>query len=98
MAKSISRLLDAGVYVALVTAAGYGLDAKRYEARIGVLLEYFSEAGLSDEAKGRFFVLGGECHYLLQCGPDSHLVPLDETKWQFGKVSDACTTPLNHIL
>jgi hypothetical protein len=43
-------------------------------------------AQLSDEAKGRFYVLGGECHYLLQCGPDSKLVALDEKVWQKGKI------------
>lgn len=31
-------------------------------------------------------MLGGECHYLLQCGPDSRLVALDEKVWQKGKV------------
>lgn len=47
MAESICRLLEAEVYVALVTAAGYGVDASRYEARIGVLLESFTKNGVS---------------------------------------------------
>mmetsp|Transcript_17575 Transcript_17575/g.52054 ORF Transcript_17575/g.52054 Transcript_17575/m.52054 type:complete len:437 (+) Transcript_17575:115-1425(+) len=86
MGWSICRLLNDGVYVALVTAAGYGLDAVKYEARIALLLQAFTEFGLSAEAKGRFFVLGGECNYLLQCGPNSRLVALEETEWNDGKI------------
>ena len=44
-------------------------------------LRSFTTHGLSSEAKQRFYVLGGECNYLLQCGADSHLTPIDEKTW-----------------
>jgi len=40
LAWAICRLLSNGVSVALVTAAGYGLVASKYEFRIQKLLEY----------------------------------------------------------
>lgn len=30
---------------------------------------------------GRFYVLGGECHYLLQCNANSKLVAIPEREW-----------------
>ncbi|KAJ1458572.1 IMP-specific 5-nucleotidase [Pelagophyceae sp. CCMP2097] len=60
----IVRLLRSGVVVALVTAAGYGYDATRYERRLeGLLAALASEPA---EVVQRFFVVGGECNYLLQ--------------------------------
>ena len=60
LARFIGLLLEAGVTVALVTAAGYGYDATRYEGRIQCLLDSFVLYKLSPEARCRFFVLGGE--------------------------------------
>lgn len=67
LSKEIIELIRAGVTVAVVTAAGYGLDGSKYEVRLRGLLRRFVAAGLSSEQVGRFYVVGGECNYLLQC-------------------------------
>lgn len=79
LARFIGLLLCHGVHVALVTAAGYGYDSPKYETRIGSLLASFSM--LPDAAKRRFFVLGGECNYLLQCNTACRLEPIPEKNW-----------------
>ncbi|RKP09918.1 IMP-specific 5'-nucleotidase [Thamnocephalis sphaerospora] len=66
-------LLQYDLRVAIVTAASYGSDAVGYEQRLSGLLSGFQEAGLSAERLARFFVLGGECNYLFQCGADCRL-------------------------
>ena len=67
LAYEIIELIRAGVYVAVITAAGYGLDGSKYEVRLQGLLRRFVVAGLSAEHIAQFFVVGGECNYLLQC-------------------------------
>lgn len=88
LAWGICVLLKNNVNVALVTAAGYGLDAAKYENRIAMLLESFDKNNIPAEAKQRFFVLGGECNYLLQCGADSHLIPIAEEDWMKDSIDD----------
>ena len=66
LASMIRRLLDAGVRVAVVTAAGYGYDATKYEKRLEHLLGSFGD--LDDDTVSRFFVVGGESNYLFQAG------------------------------
>lgn len=39
-------------------------------------------AGLSPEEMRRFFVVGGECNYLLQCDGDGRLQPVPDEAWQ----------------
>lgn len=70
IASSIHTLLRAGVRCAMITAAGYGLDGSKYEMRLQGLLNSFIQKGLTSEEVGRFYVIGGECNYLLRC----HLV------------------------
>ncbi|KAJ3037626.1 IMP 5'-nucleotidase [Rhizophlyctis rosea] len=60
------KLLQHGLYVAIVTAAGYPGDAKKYEGRLSGLLDGFRASDLSSEAVERFYVLGGECNYLFR--------------------------------
>lgn len=67
LAMSIIYLLKNNIKVALITAAGYGLDNKKYEIRLGGLLVKFVSSKLSREEVGRFYVFGGECNYLFQC-------------------------------
>jgi len=66
LAAQILRLLEAGVVVALVTAAGYGYEAARYEKRLDGLLRVLAAAEPEPETLRRFFVVGGESNYLLQ--------------------------------
>jgi len=81
LARNICLLLRRGVTCALVTAAGYGYKAERYEQRIGMLLKAFVEHGLTAEERKRFYVLGGECHYLLQVNEHAKLIPIPELEW-----------------
>ncbi|KAJ2830563.1 IMP 5'-nucleotidase [Coemansia furcata] len=66
-------LLRRHIHVAIVTAAGYGDDAARYEHRLSGLLSGFSRAGLGPSEVGRFYVLGGECNFLFRCAPNYRL-------------------------
>lgn len=70
----IISLIRSGVIVAVVTAAGYGLDGSKYEVRLRGLLRRFVSAGLTAEQVQRFYVVGGECNYLLQCCPQNEPV------------------------
>ncbi|KAJ2549908.1 IMP 5'-nucleotidase, partial [Coemansia sp. RSA 1836] len=60
-------LLRRRINVAIVTAAGYGDDAPRYEHRLSGLLAGFARAGLAPSEASRFYVLGGECNFLFRC-------------------------------
>ena len=59
IAKLIS-LLDAGVHVAIVTAAGYPGEEARFEQRLAGLLDAFRDRRVSAAAAARFHVMGGE--------------------------------------
>ncbi|TPX64465.1 hypothetical protein SpCBS45565_g05838 [Spizellomyces sp. 'palustris'] len=72
LVQLIIELLRNKLYVAIVTAAGYPGNAARYEKRLSGLLDGFKMSGLSSEALGRFYVLGGECNYLFRYDTDSH--------------------------
>ncbi|KAJ2778090.1 IMP 5'-nucleotidase [Coemansia javaensis] len=74
-------LLRRRINVAIVTAAGYGSDAPRYEMRLSGLLRGFAAAALSPEEAARFYVLGGECNFLFRCRPDYHLEYLDDAQY-----------------
>lgn len=51
MAALLTDVLKTGINVAIVTAAGYGYDNTKYEARIVGLLEYFKQAGVCTHTK-----------------------------------------------
>ena len=65
LARYITLLLKRGVHVALVTAAGYAYDAARYAKRLSGLFAFIEEQQLAPEAAARFWVLGGECNFLM---------------------------------
>ncbi|KAI9500834.1 IMP-specific 5-nucleotidase [Coemansia spiralis] len=66
-------LLKRGVAVAIVTAAGYGHNAAKYETRLSGLLKSFELARLSHKEVAQFFVLGGECNFLFKCNKQYRL-------------------------
>ena len=68
----IISMMKQGLFVALVTAAGY-TDAKRYNQRLHGLLEVMKRQNLSAEVRDRLFVVGGECNYLLQANESYEL-------------------------
>jgi len=78
LADCLIRLLNHGVIIAVVTAAGYGYDASKYEVRLDGLLACMRNDGLSSESCKRFYLMGGECNYLLRLDDDYHLHPVEE--------------------
>ena len=69
MIALIIRLLQLGVDVAIVTAAGYPDDAARFEQRVHGLLAAFAARRLPRSVTDRFHIMGGECNYLLRAVP-----------------------------
>lgn len=84
LAHYLYVLLQRGVTLAVVTAAGYEYQVKKYEIRLSGLLRYFWEYGLTPEQASRFYLFGGECNYLLRLSTENatdgsyHLVPVPE--------------------
>jgi len=76
LSVAIRSLLTHGVYVALITAAGYGYEGPKYEQRLRGLLDGFASSKLDAESVGRFFVVGGECNYYLRCKKTDSVVNL----------------------
>ena len=74
LANYLYLLLKHGVAVAVVTAAGYEYETKKYELRLSGLLAFFQAKGLSEEDCDRFYLFGGECNYLLRVSLSSLLL------------------------
>lgn len=101
LALGLIRLLNNNVKVILITAAGYGLDGRKYEIRLEGLLKRFQEEKMTKEQIENFYVFGGECNYLLQCtlfepvSPsengnsllEPHLLPVPIDAWQNPKLN-----------
>ena len=85
------RLVQSGVHVALVTAAGYPNAPHRYEQRLSGLLQAFQLAvdlGAPSDILSRFHVMGGECNYLHKINVQDGLVRLEVvpgTLWKDGR-------------
>jgi len=81
LAYYIYLLLQQGVHVAVVTAAGYEYETAKYELRLSGLLQYFQQQHhdpLTTAQLQHFYLFGGECNYLLRLGGDYHLHPVPE--------------------
>lgn len=61
LVRLIIGLLKRGLYVAVVTAAGYADQAERYEERLSGLLLGFWRRVLDAESMARFYVFGIRC-------------------------------------
>ena len=81
LARYIIKLMQNGVHVALVTAAGYPHDGAKYEGRMRGLLDSFVASSLPEEVMARFWVLGGECNYLFRCGANARLTEVPSREW-----------------
>lgn len=64
MVGIVTALIQRGIVVSLVTAAGYPGAPERYEARLRGILEALE--ALTPGERARFLVMGGECNYLLE--------------------------------
>jgi IMP and pyridine-specific 5'-nucleotidase len=80
---ALVTLMEAGYYIAVVTAAGYPGKPERYAARFNGLLEHLKAKNAPVEVTNRFFVMGGECNYLFRVVPGSYdLFEVPITEWQ----------------
>eukprot|EP00201_Polytomella_parva_P015416 CAMPEP_0175050918 /NCGR_PEP_ID=MMETSP0052_2-20121109/7512_1 /TAXON_ID=51329 ORGANISM="Polytomella parva, Strain SAG 63-3" /NCGR_SAMPLE_ID=MMETSP0052_2 /ASSEMBLY_ACC=CAM_ASM_000194 /LENGTH=377 /DNA_ID=CAMNT_0016315147 /DNA_START=281 /DNA_END=1412 /DNA_ORIENTATION=- len=66
MIAHIVNLMCNNVHVAIVTAAGYPGEPRKFERRVQGLLTAFKRLRLSEEITSRFHIMGGECNYLLR--------------------------------
>eukprot|EP00884_Botryococcus_braunii_P003358 jgi/Botrbrau1/13022/Bobra.0389s0016.2 len=82
MIRHIIHLMRHKVHVAIVTAAGYPGEAQRFEQRLKGLLTAFQQLRLPPEVVCRFHVMGGECNYLLEVGPDWRLHFVEDARWK----------------
>lgn len=82
MIDKIIQLMEVGIHVAIVTAAGYPGDAKRFENRLRGLLDGFRDHALSEEVRKRFHVMGGECNYLLEVNEEFALDFVPDSEWR----------------
>jgi IMP and pyridine-specific 5'-nucleotidase len=83
MIALIVALLRANVTVAIVTAAGYAGAPERFEARVAGLLDAFAALGLPEATVRRFFIMGGECNYLLRVAPPGGAAPRARRRLEF---------------
>lgn len=67
LVADIIHLVQRGIRVALVTAAGYQGRPDRYEHRLSGLLAAMASQDLPQGALDNFYVMGGECNYLFRC-------------------------------
>ena len=65
MIDKIIQLMELGIHVAIVTAAGYPGQPEKFEERTRGLLDQFKKQKLPPSITKYFHVMGGECNYLL---------------------------------
>ncbi len=70
------RLLRKGIYVGIVTAAGYTDPGLYYNRLYGLLEAVSSASDLSSQQKSNLVVLGGECNFFFRYNPDADAKPL----------------------
>jgi len=80
MIKLMIDLLRSNVKIAIVTAAGYPGEPEKFEQRLQGLLDVCKAERLPPALCERFFLMGGECNYLLRLTPEYRLefVPFEE--------------------
>ncbi|XP_024394902.1 IMP-specific 5'-nucleotidase 1 [Physcomitrium patens] len=81
MIGHIIKLMQQGVQVAIVTAAGYPGNAAKFEDRLAGLLEAFKHLHLPPTITRLFHVMGGECNYLLRVNEDYRLEFVPDDLW-----------------
>jgi len=82
MIALIMELMERGIDVAIVTAAGYPDEPEKFEARVHGLLSAFKKKQLPDDVRNRFHIMGGECNYLLNVTPEYHLEFVPGQQWK----------------
>jgi len=77
LVDALLTLMERGIYVAVVTAAGYPGKPDRYAARFRGLLERMQEKKSPSSVTRMFFCVGGECNYLFRINPDYRMEEVD---------------------
>ena len=82
MIAHIIKLMQQGVHVAIVTAAGYPGNAAKFEDRLAGLLEAFEDLQMPPTIANLFHVMGGECNYLLRVNEHYRLEFVPDALWK----------------
>jgi IMP and pyridine-specific 5'-nucleotidase len=93
MIDKIIQLMELGIHVAIVTAAGYPGQPEKFEERTRGLLDQFKKQKLPPNITKYFHVMGGECNYLLnvnesyglQFVPNEEWATVEQYGWREGK-------------
>jgi len=88
MIDKIMQLMELGIHVAIVTAAGYPGEPSRFEGRLKGLVDAFKAQALPKEVRDRFHVMGGECNYLLRVNDDYRLEFVPAQEWHTDQMYD----------
>ncbi|XP_002975742.2 IMP-specific 5'-nucleotidase 1, partial [Selaginella moellendorffii] len=82
MIAHIIKLMQRGIHVAILTAAGYPGDPTKFEDRFSGLLSAFEELELASRVTRYFQVMGGECNYLLRVNNKYRLEFVPDDMWK----------------
>jgi len=95
---ALLQLLHSGIFVAVVTAAGYPGKPDRYASRFKGLLQKMKELNTPKEVYSRFYCVGGECNYLFRIkeGYICEQVPLEE--WASDEMKSWSTEGIDKLL
>jgi IMP and pyridine-specific 5'-nucleotidase len=94
----IIKLMQQGVQVAIVTAAGYPGNAAKFEDRLAGLLEAFKDLRLSPTITKLFHVMGGECNYLLRVNEQYRLEFVADQLWKSPDMLDWAESDVQKLL
>jgi IMP and pyridine-specific 5'-nucleotidase len=75
------QLMELGIHVAIVTAAGYPGEPTKFEGRLKGLVDAFEAQALPKEVREKFHVMGGECNYLLRVNDEYRLEFVPSEEW-----------------
>lgn len=98
MIGHIIKLMERGVHVAIVTAAGYPGNAAKFESRLAGLLEAFQKLQLPTTITSLFHVVGGECNYLLKVNEHYKLEFVPEELWMSPDMLQWSDSDVNRLL
>ncbi|KAL4966647.1 IMP 5'-nucleotidase ISN1 [Aspergillus stella-maris] len=87
--ERIIRLLQQGIKVGIVTAAGYTEEAKYYERLKGLLDVLHDTPDLTDDQRSALIVMGGESNYLFKYDSTSQyrLAYVPREQWLIGEMA-----------
>ncbi|KAG0613981.1 hypothetical protein M758_6G142500 [Ceratodon purpureus] len=98
MIGHIIKLMQQGVHVAIVTAAGYPGNAAKFEDRLAGLLEAFKDLELPPTITQLFHVMGGECNYLLKVNEHYKLEFVRDELWMSPDMLEWAESDIRELL